>query len=132
MPPILLALILLLAPGLHAADAADAAGAPAKPPPVDELVHDLRDFLPESERSRGSPDDQIPAFCVKPKATWSHYASYNRNGSGYLSRTELRAIVADLVNQLRDAYPDVYGAIDSDGHDTITNAKLQAYLHRQH
>jgi hypothetical protein len=115
-----------------AAPAAPDAPAPnAKPPPVGELIHDLRDFLPESESKVGNADDPIQAFSVKEDGYWRKYRSFNKNGTGYLSRTEIVALVADLVKSLRVNYPEVYSEIDTDGDDTVTAAKFSAYLNKK-
>jgi hypothetical protein len=126
MTRILACLLAALLPAL--AWAADPAAADAKPPPIGELIHDLRDFLPETESKAGSAADPIPAFSVKDDGYWRKYRPYNKNGTGCLSRTEIIAIVADLEKTLRSGYPEVYAAIDSDGDDTITTAKFNAYL----
>ncbi len=115
-----------------AAPDAPAAPAPtAKPPPVGELIHDLRDFLPESESKVGKADDPIQAFSVKEDGYWRKYRSFNKNGTGYLSRTEIIALVADLWKSLRINYPEVYSEIDTDGDDTITAAKFSIYLNKK-
>jgi hypothetical protein len=98
------------------------------PPPVGDIIHDLRDFLPVTESTSGKADDPIPAFSTRDGAYWTKYRRYNTNGTGNLSRTELIAIVADLEKSLRVNYPEVYAAIDTDGDDTITLAKFSAYL----
>ena len=89
----------------HLTVAAEASDAP-KPPPVGTLIHDLRDFLPESESKNGNPDDPIPGFSCKDDGYWKGYRSYNKNGKGYLSRNEIKVLVADLVKSLRVNYPD--------------------------
>jgi hypothetical protein len=124
----LLCVLLAVSCGLSAADQAPEAT------PLEsaaDIIHDLRDFLPETESNSGHADDPIPGFSIKPGSYWTKYKPYNTNGSGCLSRTELLAIVADLTKALHEHYPDEYAAIDTDGHETITNLKIQAYLHRK-
>jgi hypothetical protein len=111
--------------------AADPTAADMKPPAVGELIHDLRDFLPESESKQGKPDDPLPAFSTKDDGYWKKYRRYNKNGTGLLSRTEIIVLVADLAKSLRVNYPEVYADIDTDGDDTITEAKFSAYVSRK-
>jgi hypothetical protein len=110
-----------------------ATAAEAKPvPSLGTVLHDLRDFLPEAEKTAGSADDPIPAFSVKPDGYWKGYKSFNVGGSGFLSRKEIKAVTVDLIKTLREHYPDQYAEIDSDGSDTITAAKLTAYNNSKH
>jgi hypothetical protein len=92
-------------------------------PSADSIVHDLRDLMPEVEKKTGNPDEAIPAFSVT-EGFWAKYKPYDKHGAGCLSRSELALICADLSKTLEEHYPDVFAAIDTDGDEKITNAKL--------
>ena len=125
----ILPILCLLA--LQCVASAEAVDKPKPVPTLGTLIHDLRDFLPESESKIGNADDPIPAFSTKDDGYWKGYRSYNKNGTGYFSRTEIIALVADLEKSLRVNYPDTYAEIDTDGDETITLAKFNAYMSKK-